>query len=974
MSKISPDQFFFTLDDFKRLFLKNSRSYVKIAGICFCCALAWKISHAPIFKAEAKYKKSTQNQEFPSSLKSVLSFLPLTNVQQNAVSIMKSKTFLKLVVEDLGLQMRVQEKGLVRKVLSNIGENVSGELRKKIFCLPNFSFAHVNYEGRKPLNFALRFREGGEFDVLDSLGEIKVQSRIGSLVVFQSASFIVESVPEDLVFRKVYKVSISPWEEAVEEIQKSFSVKDDKQDAEVLNLSFISSNQNLSSAFLNYTMQKYTDFVRNEKSELAQQHLTFLEERKHELEETFARFLEEHANYLKGAIEKEGFMGLKQEMETLEKPNEDYHTKLYEVELELNRLKPVLRLAKEQKESDSKSTEAKDPATSKKQGLVALERNHKRQTQESGLLLHEKLNAYLRGKSSDKLNAKSEILAYADSFLKEDLEALQKCKEQTIFFMDSLEQKKMLVENESAQSFSIPILVNLVSQIKEEEKTYLKADEENKLILKKSLEDRKTNLKGFLSDFVVFLERKRDAILEQQLADGTQSFELQGLNPETAQQLYLEYNHELDAVKLNIKQLAYLKEQIYDPNVELSSLCNLLTDPISQQMISKAGEMSLELRDDQNRSLKEHERLKDSLSTQKRFLLHHITQMIDMQKMRAKLIEEKILSLQQSSVDLLSTEKELIEERLGDLRKKMSTSLPQKWRVENLLQLKKDLFLNMIAGIAQLEESKRVEQNILPSGFKVIDLALIPKKAERPNLLFYSFLIAFFAVMVRFCYDFFRRASQGSPISIDLLKHYQFHHCGEISTYADAPLGELKQEDLETLRRISHFAYLQKPSSEGLCLTLLGSGNTNYSSNLAGLLSQRGVKVLLIDSTFAGISSSQSARGLLAFLKGEVDSPLIHRQNSYDFIYSGGYSRNFVELLSQKKLQDFILDRKKEYDFVVIHSHAGSTSVEALIYQSLSDVCVVAAGFEDSIEDLESLLEWKTNKKRDCLTFVLTES
>ena len=228
-------------------------------------------------------------------------------------------------------------------------------------------------------------------------------------------------------------------------------------------------------------------------------------------------------------------------------------------------------------------------------------------------------------------------------------------------------------------------------------------------------------------------------------------------------------------------------------------------------------------------------------------------------------------------------------------------------------------------------------------------------------------------MMLGYVYAFFRRASKGSPISLELLQHYNFHCSGEISSYADGSLSEIKESDLETLRKIAHFAHLQKPSSSGLALGLLGSSPSNYSKNLGELLSQRGSKVLLIDGTFEGFSS-QSTKGLLAFLKGETDSPAIISQGSYDFVYSGGYSRNFVELLSQKKFDNFIIQKKKEYDFVIIHSGVKSKSIEAMIYQSISDICVITAGFEDSVEDLESFAQWKESKKADCLTFVLRES
>lgn len=968
MTKQSKNEFFFTLKDFKLLYKKNKASYYRIGCICFTCALAWVVTKTPVYEAESTFKQTAQSQEVSSPLKNLFSTLPFANVYSNVISTMKSRDFLKEIVSELGMQVSVKEHGFLHTKLTNIQCNMLGEMRKKIDLHQGFSFANVKYEGDEPLYFKLRVKEGNEFEILDRKDGVLAQSKVGSIIELDKASFVIETISSKASPSKIYPIKIAPWEEVVKSIQKNFYIKEDKDEGDVLQLVYLSDNQALSANFLNCIMKRYSEHVKKEKEDLTQEHLIFFEERKKELEDGYAVFLTDHASYLEKSLEKEGFLGLKQEMEVLEKPNEDYHTKLYEVELELNRLRPNLDLAKKVDEKAEKqlNNELKDRSKS-----FALKK--KEAYERSSLQLQEKLGAFLNNKLIDKDKAQSEIMAFANSLLQEDIELLSQYKEESYSLLQTLDKKGVFVD--SPHQFSPDsLLTNWIGEIKSEEKRLLTASIEEKETLVKKLEEKKGKLKEFLKVFLLAIEKKQNILLEKEIESGFSSIELEGLNPETAQQLYLEYNHELDAVKLNIKQLIYLKEQIYDPNVELSSLCNLLTDPVSQQMIQKAGQMSLELRDDFNRSSKEHERLKDSLSTQKNFLKHHITQMIEIQRMRAKLIEEKILSLQQSSVNLLCTEKQLIQDRLAELRKKMSTSLPQKWKMENQLQLKKDLYKSMIEGIAQLEESKRVDQNILPSGCKIIDRAIIPKKIQPPGLFLYPVLLSFLVMLSKYIYDFSKRASKGSPISYDLLKHYDFHTCGQISSYSDAPLGEMKGEDLETLRRVAHFAQLQKNSSQGLSLALLGDTLSNYSHNLAKILSLRGSKVLLIDSRFEGLSSKQSSGGLLAYLKAEVETPMVHAGAGYDFIYSGGYSRNFVDLLSNKKFENFILDRKKDYDFVVIHSQANSSSLEATIYQSISDVCVVAAGFEDSLEDLENFIEWKESKKKDCLTFILRES
>ena len=963
MTKRGSNEIFFSLNDFKILFKKNKASYLKIGSVCFMCVFIGVVTKNPSFKAEATFKQSSQSQDSSSPLKNLFSSLSSTSSYCNVVTTMKSRVFLKEIVSDLGMQVSVKETGFLTKKFINFKDNLQGEMKKKIAHSDGISFTHVKYDGDQALDFKLKIKLDGNFEVLDKKGSLLALSHVGALVTIDEASFIIKNISNKMIPNKIYPLKILPWEEVVIGVQRKFYIKEDKKDNEVLQLSFISKNQELASNFLNDIMKKYSSYVKKENEDLTQEQITFLEERKKELEDSYGLFLQEHATYLESSLEKEGFLGLKQEMEVLEKPNEDYHTKLYDVELELNRLRPSASLG------------------SKNENRSLLEDNNKRkkskylESQErSSLKLQEKLGAYLSSKFSDKDNSQSEIISFANSLLQDDIKQLAECKDNAIAILQTLEKKNAFIDSSHIQFAPDSLLTDWIAQIRADEKMLLNSEVERRDPLIKKLEDKKDKLKEFLNIFLLAIEKRQNTLLDQEIEEGFSSIELEGLNPETAQQLYLEYNHELDAVKLNIKQLIYLKGQIYDPNVELSSLCNLLTDPVSQHMIEKAGQMSLDLRDDFNRSSKEHERLKDSLTTQKIFLKNHITQMIEIQRMRAKLIEEKILSLQQSSVNLLCTEKNLIQDRLAELRKKMSTSLPKKWKMENQIQLKKELYKSMIEGISQLEESKRVDQNIIPSRCKIVDTALVPKKIQPPGLFLYPILLSFLLMISKYGYDFFRRVSRGSPISFELLKHYDFHACGSISSYSHAPIGEINAPDLETLRRLAHFASLQKKSSEGLSLALLGHSQSNYSHNLSKILSQRGYKVLLIDSTFHGLSSGQSSTGLLAYLRGEVDSPATHPENGYNFIYSGGYSRNFIELLSHKKFTDFILASKKDYDFVVSHSEASSSSLEATIYQSISDVCAVSAGFEDSLEDLENFIEWKESQNRDCLTFVLRES
>lgn len=939
-ASIPKDQFFFSGSDCRALLKKNRRFYLRISSFVLLSSLLFNAFKEPRFKSEAKFKKAYDGQDVSSKLKSVLPYFTPATTQVSAASVMKSRSFLKSVVSSLGLQAHVKEEGFLQKKVSSLFDNISSEMGRKIPAKDRFIFKDVVFEEIEPEKFYLLVKDDFSFELLSSKGEAVVCAKIGQRISLPQISFTLQHIPKGVHEGKKYPLIFHPWEGVVKGLQKKFMVKEDKSDKDVLVLTASLSDPLLSASFLDFVMKRHVEYVKEESATVLQDHLEYFEGRKKDLESQYTEFLEEHVAYLKDNLQTDGFMGLRQEVAALEKPSEEYHSKLYDVELELSRLRPVVaaRAMQPAKDKDANVKQAKDKeekvSVAKNKIEPLSQKDLEKLEQRQQLHLPEKMSASFIDKRKQVEDSRSEILAFTDSFLQRELSRIGKQKQDTEALLASL--GKSGVEPAAA---------------------------EHGEMLKKSLQE-----------LLLSLDLKEKEIIDRHASDQNIALELEGLTPENAQQLYLDYNRELDSVYLTIRQLGYLQKQIFDPDIELSSLCNLLTDPVSQQMIQRAAQMALELRDDSNRSTKEHERIKDSLTLQKNFLSHHVMQMIDLQKMRAKLIEEKIVSLQSSSVHLLSTEKDLIEQRLLALRNKMSDSLPIKWKMENQLQLKKELFIRMIEGVAHLEESKRVDQNILPSSYKVLDPASLPRTAEKAGIVLYPAMLCFFASFTLFGFSIFRRAMLGSPVSMDLLKHYDVHCSGHISALADTSFVELKQKDLETIRKLSHFISQQRQMAAGLSVCLFGKSQANYTKNLAEVLSLKGAKVLLIDALFPVFTKCGQANGLRSFLLKEVDSPSIAREGSYDFIASGGYVRNYIELISQPVFFEFIEKKKREYDFVIIHTEAIAGSSEAIVYQSLADICIVSAGFEDSIENFTHFTQWQEERNKDCLSFVLREA
>lgn len=959
-SRFKSEPFFFSNRDLHILFQRKKKWYLQIGIVSFFMAFFIVAGLQPAYVSEAKFKKAKSSKDSLSDFKNVLSAMPGASGPSSPVSYLKSRRLLQEVIRDLGLQAKVYEQNFLARIGSNIASNALAECLDFLPIHQEFVFQDLQYHGDVRLHLYVQVLNKEEFVVFDPMLKIDKQGSIGSLLTFGTIQFILASVPDHFVVDKKYKLTIEPMYKALQRVQKKFNVKDDKVDQEVQVLTFSSPSATGCSLFLDRVMQKYITYIKDEGYKICREQGELVGQRKQQIAEEYRRFLDEHVSYLEESLGTEGFMGSRQHMAFIEKPNELYHSKLYEVDLELKRLRPALIVdnpdMQENKRIQRKAqAKAQDPYD-----LISS--------------LDTKMAEYLTMQSMKKEGDRSQLMGWDGKDVPEDIDSLSQGESRletalaylsgSISSIETLKERGAYQKNGSS---------DWMAQIEKEEALCRESSPDIKGRMQVQLDHKKRSLKQAVTSLLYRFQAKKQFLLQEGGRTEHSQKTRGGIDREAIQRLFIDYGREIDAVRLNIQQLTYLKNQIFDPALEISSLGNLLPDPVSQKIIQEATRVGLDLADAGNLSAKEYDRIKENLFHQKQFLAQHIHQLLEVQKIREKSIEEQIYSLRNETVHLLTTEKQILESRLAELRQKMSGSLPQKWKAENLHLLKKESYFDSLAMLAKVEESKLIEQYMQLSDYKVVDPAFIPNKPQTGKVFVWPSVIFILSCCSFYGVDFFKRAIKGSPVSSELLRYYDLPLMGIMSPMAGLSVEELSSQDLETMRKVAHFAFLHKLVLDGISLSLLGSNTPDYSHNLACILAQRGARVLLIDSGFASLSPIGGVGGMFDYLKGEVKEPSIIKRGPYDFIYCGGYSKSFVEMLAQNKLKEFVNARKSEYDFVLLYTRAGVLSVEAMIYQSFSDLCVVGTGFDDSIEDLKGFLDWKESKKKECLAFVLSE-
>ncbi len=801
------EEVFFTMRDLVRLCKRRSRFYAKTALWVFIGAFCVLWLQKPLYRADAIFKQSESRQDQTEWVRSFLRNVGSFSSDAGGQVVMQSRSILKKVIEDLGLQMQVKERGFLGSCAFRMAHNLLAELGIHLSPQDRFFFRHVVFEGAASRSFFLRYEGEGLFSVLDLDKHVIVQAPLGGVFSLGFCSFVLEQVPSSMKIGKLYRVDVRPWTDLWKRAKKRLKIKVSKIDKKALLLSYQDEHPKRAAEFLNHLMASYQAYLKEENEEVAQAQIEYLRERQQELTTHYEKALEEHEAYLVRSLGEDGVISLQQEIEVLEKPKEEYLSKLLEVELGLSRL---YRVSKEK----------------------------------NGISFGEK------------------------------------------------EQEKRNLPDIASQ--------------------------------------------GLLA--VSFLQKQ-------------ESNTMQGIDPATVQTLLIDYQGQLDLLEQDIHKLSYLQARIIDPDFELSSLSALLTDPVSQNMIQKASQVTFDLKDAVNHSPKDLDRLKESLKTQKTFLEHHVAQTVEVLQEQSRRIEQKIAALQHSLLRILEQEKGLIEERLHAMSDRMQ-ALPEKWKMENRLALQRDLSIGMIEGLTRLAESKNVDSRLFTVESKPIDWAIVPKEPISPLLLILSGLIAIAGVLLLYVKDVWKWVSEGSPLSMELFQFHGIQSPGVLKQDLDCSWLEIGGQDQEVMRSLVQWIISKKGAQ---VFSIVGEIDSHLARHMAHLLVVRGKKVLVIECCAGSVVAKQ---GLHDYLKGELPEIPIVKQKEYDWVFSGKYTPYAVEMLGRERFSQFIKEMRSCYDYLILSAKAPIDSSSASIHLSWTDCCIAYAEQGASMAYLEPYLQW----------------
>ncbi|MGE5195895.1 MAG: hypothetical protein ACM3JI_01025, partial [Anaerolineae bacterium] len=347
MTRLEKDEVCVTASDLKHLFKRSAKKLKKTALFFGIVAFFYLALQDPLYHATALFKQTGQKADPKISLKAFLQGSAFNSSEQNALSVMRSRKFLRRVVSERGLQMNVKTQGVLSRAFFNLARNLKSECRLPLDDVEQFEFRDVEYTKERAASLYLEFVDDKHFELYDQKTRVAFGA-CGERILSPSLAFTLTKRPSFVDVRKKYLITVTPWTDCVEQLLKRFAIKPEKRDPALLLLSFSANDRKGAESFLNDVMKSFQQELEEENRSLYEAHTRYLEKRQQEVFFGLDQVLLSQVSYMKKNLKESGFAQLKEEIKLLEPPRQKYLNRLFEIDLDLKRLEKH-RLARNEK-------------------------------------------------------------------------------------------------------------------------------------------------------------------------------------------------------------------------------------------------------------------------------------------------------------------------------------------------------------------------------------------------------------------------------------------------------------------------------------------------------------------------------------------------------------------------------------------------------------------------------------------------
>ena len=335
--------------------------------------------------------------------------------------------------------------------------------------------------------------------------------------------------------------------------------------------------------------------------------------------------------------------------------------------------------------------------------------------------------------------------------------------------------------------------------------------------------------------------------------------DLEGIDLEMANRLYLNHAEKLNTIEVNQRQNNFILDQLKDPTFEVSSISGAVQDGVTADIIKRSAHATLELKETDYRSQREQERTRKELAQEREFLIAHLTQTNHLQELQKDFLREKIRHTQEIMLRLIDQELaaanrqladfvagralQLLQERaagldtVADIRQQM-VQIPKVWASEVLLEQISTTNSKLAEEVSKLVETKNIAHNLEVIQSGPLDRAMTPISPRPPYIALITLLGMFTGGFLSTLTVLFRELVQGVPASRANLPDIGLQAVSEIPKRpSHAALKNL-------FLRLQYALFTEK---HPIVLALTGSG-PDYTIPWAATLKQAGRNVLRLET------------------------------------------------------------------------------------------------------------------------------
>lgn len=360
------DSLFFSLSDVVSCLQKNKSKLLIFSFLLGILFFSYKLTRPIHYSAVAVFKTSWKapTTTFSQAFESLSGSKVDTYIQQeDPLGFICSFPVLNQVISTLHLQGEIFEAsrpGIFKKIYDNIRleralfiykvkKRPQSTLLTKKEIVPDRThfekhppalyFKELNYSPEFAISLTITFLNETTYKVFDSKKQSLGEGSLNVPFYWPHGSFVIDKT-NAMLNRKTFILSFLPAKEVALALQKTISVKKDKENRNLLKLTFNHSSRDLATTILNTIMDEYRKFLRWEGKAKIDQQLKFLEQRQQALMKEIDDCLHQHKIFLEDNLHEGGFLLLEKEINHLCQLQSEYASTLNHLSSELLLYKP----------------------------------------------------------------------------------------------------------------------------------------------------------------------------------------------------------------------------------------------------------------------------------------------------------------------------------------------------------------------------------------------------------------------------------------------------------------------------------------------------------------------------------------------------------------------------------------------------------------------------------------------------------